>query len=279
MPSFVARLVLGLLLVSASTACITHAVRRTVFDEDRTKVRVRGVKSRGQLLERGFDHPVTIAETRLLNILSRIDVRTASGKSAARHPALPTESLDVVSKGLARGLAAAGADEEVVVLSVFNTQRFGIFDHDYLTSFVAYVEENQLYLHFSRIDWEIPAKRRERLPEPALGDAVMSFRMLGGNSIFKVGAQSVRVSWRDPIFRTASNVRRGPSGKLKRRTILAEDPWAAVPPVDPAHPPADLSPESLRALADLEEARRRGDISEAEYRARRADLFGKDEAP
>ena len=32
-------------------------------------------------------------------------------------------------------------------------------------------------------------------------------------------------------------------------------------------PPSGLSPEQLRALADLEEARRAGEITEAEYAA------------
>ena len=38
--------------------------------------------------------------------------------------------------------------------------------------------------------------------------------------------------------------------------------------------PENLSPEQLRSLADIEEARRAGKITETEYRARRRAILG-----
>jgi hypothetical protein len=66
-----------------------------------------------------------------------------------------------------------------------------------------------------------------------------------------------------------------PTGEVVRKTILMESPveeWAKEEPSDAPLPP-DLSPDQLRALADLEEARQRGQITEAEYRARRRKIL------
>jgi hypothetical protein len=38
-------------------------------------------------------------------------------------------------------------------------------------------------------------------------------------------------------------------------------------------PPQGVSPEGLRALADLEESRRRGEMTEADYQARRRQIL------
>ena len=40
-----------------------------------------------------------------------------------------------------------------------------------------------------------------------------------------------------------------------------------------AVPPQGLSPQGLRALADLEESRRRGELTEADYQAKRRQIL------
>jgi len=80
------------------------------------------------------------------------------------------------------------------------------------------------------------------------------------------------VRWRDPMFRKAGHIRVGPTGEVMRRTILMESPpEAAEEDLPPARLPSD--PEALRELADLEDLRRSGEISEAEYHRRRSAIL------
>jgi hypothetical protein len=61
----------------------------------------------------------------------------------------------------------------------------------------------------------------------------------------------------------------GPGGKVNRRTVLMEEEVPAEPDaaVSPEAMPSD--PEALRALADLEESRSKGELTEAEYLRRK----------
>ena len=251
------------------SGCITRTVRETVYTERSIEVLVRGEKRGGEIVDQGYAHPVTISSVRLINILSLVDIRVG----AERRPAIATELLDPVSRGLAEGLAMAGPGQEVVVMAVDKQRRWGVFSHKYLTSFVAYAKAHDLYLHFSRIDWEIPERRRDRLPEPNPGDEVMAFSMMPDDQVELAGTQAVRVAWRSPAFRRASRVRRTASGQLIRRTVLMEEPLLA-PDVEQPPTVSDVdSPDALRALAELAEARRRGELSEEEYRTRRAKIL------
>jgi hypothetical protein len=83
----------------------------------------------------------------------------------------------------------------------------------------------------------------------------------------------VSVDWRDPAFREPRRISVTPTG-VHRRTILMESPDSAAPE-DEADPErrGELSPEQLRELADLEEARRAGQVSESEYQARRREIL------
>jgi hypothetical protein len=71
-----------------------------------------------------------------------------------------------------------------------------------------------------------------------------------------------------------------PGGKVVRRTILMETmeddtDYGPNPTVS-----EELTPKQLRALADLEDARLRGEVSESEYSARRNQILrGEADAP
>jgi hypothetical protein len=97
--------------------------------------------------------------------------------------------------------------------------------------------------------------------------------VLASDGIDPTGHQSVAVSWKDDRFRNPTSVRVGPGGKVTRRTVLMEEeaPASEAPAAGESELPAD--PERLRALADLEEARRAGDITEAEYQRQRRQLL------
>ena len=85
------------------------------------------------------------------------------------------------------------------------------------------------------------------------------------------GHQSVAVDWREERFRNPTTIRVGPGGKMTRRTVLMEEEAPAAEPAGDLALPTD--PAALRALADLEEARRSGAITEAEYQRRRRELM------
>jgi len=259
-----------------SAGCITRTLREDVYTSDYTRVFLRGEKRGGDPVDRGFEHPAGISAVRVANILSRVDLRIEVKKGSDRVPAIPTKTIYIIAEGVSKALAAADSSQEVVVLSILREKRWGIFDRKYLTSFLAYVNDELLYLHFSRSDWEVPQRRADRLPEPHVGEHVMKFRVLPARGMAVVDEQSVAVAWRDPIFQQPSRVRTLPGGKVVRRTILMETPGEEEP--GPAELPANLSPQTLRRLADLEDERRDGAISEGEYELRRREILRTDPA-
>lgn len=267
----------------ASSGCFTRTLRTTLYENSSMRIVLRSQSKSGEPIARGYDHPAAIAPVRLAHILSRIDVRTEAKKGAERSPAIPTEALYSLADQLAKAFGEANPDQEIVVYSIRRTKRFGVFDRRYLTSFVTYMLNDQLYIHLSRTDWEIPKSgKTERLPEPHVGDYVMKFRVVPSKGMSQVDGQSVAVDWRDPVFRKPTRTRVLPSGKVVRRTILMESPLE-----EPAEPgeereyrqlPENLSSDTLRALADLEDRRHSGEISEAEYKRLRVEIIRADPA-
>lgn len=270
---------LALLLALAAAGCRTP-VKEDVFREGGVEAFLRADKrwQLGSVVEKDFDHPITISPVRVAHILSRIDARL-TGK---REPAIATDMLFPIAEGISRALARASADQEVVVMAKRTTRRFGVFDHDYLTSLIAYVRGEQLFIHLARIEWEVPQRQREKPPQPYVGEHRMSFRVYPSEAMDLVDSQSVAVIWRDDVFAKPTRTKMLPTGKVVRKTILLESSEEELPvaetPLEPdagaAPVPAGLTPEQLRALADLEEARRDGEITEAEYSAGRQEILG-----
>jgi hypothetical protein len=247
--------------------CITRTVRQTLVDDGHERVVLRSEKRLGTPVERGFDHPLEVAPVRLAHILSRIDLEDESGKKKERRPAIPTESLYAVAEALSKGLAAADPTQEVVLQSVRRSKRFAVFDRHHLTSLLVFAKDDMLHVQVARSDWEIPPRRREQLPEPHAGEQQQRFRLLVDEGMSLSDAQTAVVDWRNPVFARPTRTRITPSGRVLRTTILMESEEEAPPP-RPTLPP-ELTPEQLRALADLEEARRAGRLSESEYAAER----------
>ncbi|MDH3519474.1 MAG: hypothetical protein OEM49_03380 [Myxococcales bacterium] len=266
---------LALLAVLVGTGCVARGVRQDVFKEGSIEVFLRGEKRWTRTLAKNYEHPVTIAPVRLAHILSRIDMRVSAKKEEERVPAIPTEMLFSIAEGISAALAAADENQEVVVMAVRRFKRFNIFERKYLTSFVTYARDDRLYIHMSRSEWEIPPRREDNVPEPRIGAHPMKFRLYSGTAMTLVNPQTVAVEWRDPVFETPTRTKILPSGEVVRKTILLESPqeeWGEEEPAMPALP-ADLSPEQLRDLADLEEARQQGRITESEYRAARRKIL------
>lgn len=261
----------GLLLVLCLGAlgCLTRSARTDVYEKNRIKVFLRADKKTfGGNVDKGFSHPITLAPVRLAHILSRIDMRGPDdGKE--RIAAIPTDMLFPIAEGVSQAFEQAGPDHEVVVMAINRFKRWGVFNKNYLTSFLAYVKEEQLWIHVSHSEWEIPPRKEDKPPEPRVTDRPQSFQLFSGTAMVVVNPNTLAVSWRDPVFSRPTRTKVLPSGEVMRRTILMES--APEPVVDEgvARLPDDLSPQQLRDLADLEEARRGGKITEPEYRDRR----------
>jgi hypothetical protein len=267
----------GLLVVLSlgGLGCLTRSARTDVYDKDRIQVFLRADK-RGfnSVVEKGFDHPVKIAPVRLAYILSRMDMRSEPDKGKERIAAIPTDMLFPIANGLSEAFAQADANQEVVVMAVNRFKRWGVFDKNYLTSFVAFVRDDQLWIHLSHSEWEVPPRQEDKLPEPRVGDRPMSFQLYSGTAMVVVNQNTLAVNWRDPIFGRPTRTKVLPSGEVLRRTILLESPPEELPDEGSAIGlPDDLSPEQLRDLADVEELRRNGKITEADYRERRRKIL------
>lgn len=256
-------------------ACGARYVRVPVSDAEGITVQLRAEKRGGQLVPRGFDHPATISAIRVAHVLARLDVRMGSEDGGERIPAFPTVTLYQVGEQVSRAFAKATPEQEVVVKAVRVEKRLGLFHSKYLTSFVAWMKGDDLVIHLSRVEWLVPKDAEDEIPEPYVHRVVQDFAVLPSEGIVPVGAQAVAVDWRNPAFRKASHVRVGAGGKLLRRTVLMESeaPADEEEPSEPRLLPADLSADTLRALADLQEKRTRGEISETTYHKERRDLL------
>jgi hypothetical protein len=273
------RLAMVFLVAGLAFGCATRPT--PVFDEAGIRVFLRSDMRWFRTVDKNYSHPVTIAPVRIAHILSRIDLKPPSGFLVSfegdkqRVPAVATDALYTIAEGISKALAAADPNQEVIVMAIRDTKRFGIFDHDFLTSMILFVRDERLYVQVCHHDWEIPKTRDERLPEPHLGDKPQSFKVYSGTAMSLVSDQAVAIDWRDPVFAKPTRTRVLPSGEVERREILMESPEEVKDSGDPGMSlPENLSPEQLRNLADIEEQRRAGKITETEYRARRRAILG-----
>jgi hypothetical protein len=260
------------LLIAIAVAlpgCITRTVREGVVEENDLEIVLRSERKGGKEIERHFQQPATISAQRLSNILGALTIEDREGKVSQQRAAIAYELLAPVSEGLSQAFAEADANQEIAVKAVRKEHRLGIFHRKYLTSFVTFLRDDYLYVFLSRIDWEIPKRREDdHLPEPRIGDRVMDFRTVPGGAILQNSSRSVLVRWQDPVFRRAV-VERSASDDERRRTVLMESPIPAEElEAQEQSLPRGLSAETLRALADLEEARQAGEITESEYQRR-----------
>jgi hypothetical protein len=276
---------LAVLIACAAALAGCMTTKKTILE--RKGITVQLISKRGDNVE--LNHPVTIAPVRLSHILARIDIRLSVKDGQQRAPAFQIESLDSISRGLAQGLREAGPNQRVIVYSFHRVKRFGIFDRKYLTSFIAYVHRENLFVHLSRSNWEIPPRKKDNLPEPKIGKFPSKFRILPGKAMKLVDEQSLAIAWNDEVFKRPTRTRFTPSGKVMRKTILmeslepeidsnAESDAVETEPKQKPTIPAGISAKTLRELADLQEQRQRGDISEYDYQRQRKRILDADPA-
>ena len=259
-----------------ASGCMTKVVKLPVFDENGVEVFLRYDSRGGKPVDRGFSHPVVIAPVRLTNLLARIEVR--KGDKPEREPAIPTALLYPIGDGVARALAKADPSQEVLVMATERKRNMAIFTQDYLTSLIIWNQDDKIFVKLGHLDWAIPKdKKEEQIPEPKVGEIVGKNRAVPSDGIAAEGNQLVTANWRDPIFKDSGALHIRPGGQVVRRTVLMDSGEEAALPSEPATgaavPPQGVSPEGLRALADLEESRRRGELTEADYQAKRRQIL------
>jgi hypothetical protein len=257
-------------LALGALGCGARYARLPLVDTPDLGVVLRSESKGGALVPRGFAHPATLSAERAASILARIDVRESAGDADERRPAIPGELADDLGAALADALGRADANQEVAIRAQRRERRLGVFTRRFATSFVAFVDDrNRLQIHVVEADRELPAGDDSPVAEPIPGRSPQAFKTLPGPHVEAIAQRAVAVDWRAPLFEAPPA--RGESGR--RRTILLESGQSAAQKLPPETGGVPADPERLRALADLETARRAGTISEAEYQRQRDELL------
>lgn len=264
--------VLALFAVTlVASGCFTKVMRSPVYSENGVEVFLRYEQKGGEPIDRGYSQPVQIAPVRLTNLLSRIEVR--KNESPDRTPAIPTDLLYPIGEGISRAFAKATPAQQVVVMAKQRKRNLAIFTQDYLTSLVLWNVDDKLYIKLGHLDWAVPKDPKEVIAEPKIDDIIGKFRAVPSDGIAAEGDQLVTAQWRDSLFKDSGALSIRPGGQVVRRTVLMDSGEEIGTPAEPAGgapiPPQGVTPENLRALADLEEARQRGEVTEADYQAKR----------
>jgi hypothetical protein len=267
----------GLLTVLALVAlspisCVTREVREVVFNRSRVEVILREHRRLFTTIPRGFAHPAHISAERLSHVLGAIDIRGREEQLAGIRAAFEPSQLADIAEAVSYGLSQANPDQELAVRVTSKVVQHGIFDRKLMTSFVAYVENDLLYLHMSRVDWPLPKLvKKTAPPEPRVDEHPMKFKVVPIDGMYAEGVYAVSVDWQDPIFgRPLRDAGR------RKRTILMEEPDLPERRRSggvSSDTLSRLSAEQLRQLADLEEARQQGRLTEGHYRRERQKIL------
>jgi len=279
--SSTACLLVAVALAVPLAACATRTIDDKVIDRDGIQVFLRHHREQGEDMERGFAHPAHISSQRLARILSSVEVEESLRKGVLRkkvttqRDAFEEDRVGALAEALSEAFGRASSRHEIVLLSVSTERRYVVFARRFVTSFITFIEGDELYLDLSRLQWEIPKDQEdERLPMPKRDDRTMSFRALPGPAARSAGPQLLAITWHDPIFEGLEAVQ--PKIASEPAAAAAESPEKPhpEPELSPASElPSNLSSATLRELADLEKAREQGEITESYYQRRRDKLL------
>lgn len=267
-------------LLASLSGCATRTVRHSLIKRNNLEVDlVREVKG-FSVQERGFEHPAVVAPARLGHILGALEIEAPAEKGGTiRQPAFHPEIVPRTAEALSDALERAGPDEAVGMKVLRKELRLGLFHTKYLTSFLAYMQDGHLYLLLRRVEWPVPrAKEDDPLPEPRAEQRSMPFRVVTADPIYFAGVQDLEIDWKSPAFAEPFRMPGSTSGERRRREVIMQSP---VPRAEQGEGAADelgvgdLTPAQLRALADLEEERREGRITESAYQRARRQLLRK----
>lgn len=278
---------LAILAAASLAACGPKLVSEPVFTSEDAKVEVelRRTLRGDEPVPRGYAHPVTISDVRLAHILAHLTFKDAKSRDRPIFAAVQVYDL---AQGLNRALEKASPSDEVIAVAWTSQRNLGIFTADLVTAFRAYFEGDFLMIEFFAVNEKIekdPRKYDQRsydVPED-LPDRGLPIRLQAGQGHVLRGSRGFQIDWRDPFFRRAVSFSN--RGQLRRRTILMEEePLPEAGEGAGQEIPSGVSTEmrdaQLKALDQLDAARRSGLVTEGEFqRRRRLILEGKlDEA-
>jgi hypothetical protein len=265
--------ILAALTALGTTSCITREIAESVYDRERVEVILVEHKRGFSVIEREFSHPARISEQRIAHILGALEIRGREEELAGVRYVFEPEQLPAVASALAFGLGRANANQSVAIRLTAKVVQHAVFDRRHITSFIAYVYDDLLYVHVSRVDWKVPdlAKKTDP-PMPRVDEHPMKFKVIPGKGMYAEGVYAVSVDWKSPLF--SQPMRRASADGKGERTILLED--VRTEPLRPGVPGdtlSNLTAEELRELADLEEARQNGSLTEGHYRRARQKIL------
>ena len=267
-------------LVGGQSGCVTRTVRSPLIDRFGIQVDlVREVKG-FTTQTRNFEHPAIISIPRLSHILGAVEIETPGESGGTiRQPAFRPEIIERTATALSEALAKADPDQEIGVQVIRKEMKLGVFNKKYLTSFLAHIENDHLYLVLRRVDWPISkSQNAKRLPKPRRDERPMNFRIVSGEPLFYAGPQTLEIAWRDPAFQTGFRLPGTTKGEKRHREVLLDSPIPkseldATVGTSETLGVDELSAEQLHALADLEEDRNQGRITETTYQRARRQLL------
>ena len=265
-----ALLLLGLGILAAG--CGPKLIRETVFENEQVTVELRQVQDGGEIVQRGFRHPATIADVRIAHILASLSHQDAEGN---RKPTIRSAHVYDLAEGMAMALEKATPNDEVIGIARSRDRRLALFTTDRITAFRSFIEGDDLVLEFfvierrneeearrggSKKSWQVPLDMPDTPPP---------FTLMPGEAQRRRGPRGLSIAWRDDFYRDPVSLRFR-SGQVRRRTILMELPEAEPETESPsAAAPRVLSEQQLDAMDRLEAARRAGFVTESEYTRRR----------
>lgn len=260
-----------LVLVLTGVGCGAKVVGDDVVRTDQVWVRLRHTEDGGAVVPRGYAHPATVADVRLAHILASFSHQ--DGDEAPR-PTIRTDHVYPLAEALSQAFERAGPDDEIVAATFSRDRRLSIFTEERVTAFRTFMRGDTLEFEFYAVE-EIVARGEGRARDDEyeipteLPRSRPAFRLVPGDAQANRGARGLSVDWRDPYYRSPVSLR-ARYGELRRRTTLMEmsedEVEQAGAPMTP--PPSELTSAQLRALDELEAARRAGYVTEAEYRRR-----------
>jgi hypothetical protein len=261
-----------LLLALALLACGPKVVREPVHESEQVHVSLRRLMEEGVPRARGHAHPVVVSDVRLAHVLASISHRDGKDRSV---PTVRSEHVYELAEGLRKALAQAGPDDEVLAAVEIGDRRLGLFSDDKVTAFRVTFDSTFMRIEFFEI--ERPLERETGRAEPEGYDfpleppkASPRFKLIPAAAQTLEGSRTVLVDWRDPYYSRPMNLNlRG--GRAQRRTLLLQaEPESEAPlPPPSAEVPPELRDAQLRALDQLDGARRSGLLTEAEFQRRR----------
>ncbi len=281
-----------LLGLTGGVGCSTRTVEDRIINRYGLDVHLLSEKKRfGSAIDHGYAHPSDIPVERLEIILGSLQIDRRVRANTVRGPAIPAEILGPVSQGLAEAFRRADSSQRIAVSAQRKQRQKGIFHRKFLTSFVAFMDGDDLVFHLSRSDWPVDENRKGGLPKPHVDDPQEKFRVVTNDFIRRSGRTGVAVEWSSDVFGTfaaASAARTAPvdagAAGAGGTTVLMAEPEEELTELEPLtnEQLQRLSPSDLRDLADLEDARTAGRITEDEYRWQRRkvlDAAASDEEP